>query len=310
MIEYQKVIITPDVFSFIRDSYTFPDAEDIDFKSYKQNLKLKQLVLDKRMDGQDILSQTKCIVQNSNDLSKNKIEMILEEFVMSGRITFRNVETIMEIVDNPDNNYILNLARVAKTKVINSQKKSLLFSKSLKEFEIADIQSFIKPPSLSSIFSLERDIELLKGTKFNIYKSLEFYWLNTKSLIVEDDYLRKKDDAIKKREGQFIKLLYLIKACRNLEKLIIRTTFSDTNQKSEQYLSKSDFQREIKNQTGLDAKIEEIKVGERHYYTDYFKIDLGKGLDFFNIKKDYEVWRPKHTIRITPINKHVLNEPT
>ena len=53
---------------------------------------------------------------------------------------------------------------------------------------------------------------------------------------------------------------------------------------------------EIKSLTGIAPILENKKAGERHYITDYFKIHLGKGLDFFD--EYYKVWRDKITITI------------
>lgn len=301
MIEYQNILISPDVFNYIRNSYSDPDGEDIDLRSYKQNLQLKCLVLDTRTDDDGVYSKIKKIIQDSTDLAKNKLQVILDEFLESKRVRFENPVTEKIFADNTEHNYLFNLALTSETKIINSQLDILLYKNRISEFEIYNIEDVINPPQNSSIFSISRDIERHKGEELNIFEVLRYYWINTTSLIIEDDYLRKLDNPYYNSDGQFSKLIELIKACKNLSHLIIRTSFSDIRQSSEEYLSRTDFEREIIEQTGIHPQIEDIKVGERHYYTDYFKIHLGKGLDFFNIKKGYKVYRPKVTIRITPL---------
>lgn len=302
MFEYQNILIAPDVFDYITKFYSGdPNIEDIDLKSYKENLRLKCLILDKRDDDEGIYSKVKKIINDSSDLAKNKLEIILDEFIQSNRIKFGTSTSNENFVKSEEHNYLFNLALYSNTKIINSQLDILLYKNRIDKFEIMNIEEFINPPAKSSIFSLSRDILLNRNDKYNIFEELKYYWLNTKSLIVEDDYLRKLDDLENKKEGQFPKLISLIKTCKNIESLIIRTPFSDKNQNSQLYLNQANFEREIKEQTSIQPVVKDLKVGERHYYTDYFKIDLGKGLDFFNISEGYRVWRPIVTIRITPL---------
>lgn len=306
MIEYQNIIIAPDVFKFIKESYSDPRLEDLDLKSYRNNLKLKCLILDKDKKDSALLSSLKEAYRDSSDFTKIKLESLIEEFLQSQRVKFKSIKECENIVENSNHNYLFNLANISNTKIINSQFDLLLYKLKIDNFELLNIDEIINPPAHSEIFSLNRDIELKKGEKFNIYEILSFYWINTKSLIIEDDYLRKLDDLGNHKEGQFPKLVRLIKTCKNLESLIIRTPFKDSKQSSKLYLDKNDFISEIVKQTNIIPIIEEAKVGERHYYTDYFKIHLGKGLDFFDIRQGYRIWRPKVTIRISPLSNQEL----
>jgi hypothetical protein len=43
---YQEIVICPDIFEKIIESYSVDSDSDIDLKTYKENLKLKKLVLD------------------------------------------------------------------------------------------------------------------------------------------------------------------------------------------------------------------------------------------------------------------------
>jgi len=304
MIEYQNIVIAPDVFRNISRFFGGdPDIEDIDLKSYRETLRLKCLILDREEHTKGVYASIKEIINQSNDFSRNKLELLIDEFLQSNRIKFERLDKESEFVRNREHNYLFNLASSSKTNIINSELDFLLYKTQVKDFEILNIDEIINPPSGSSAFAFSRDIELIKNDSFNIYEVLKYYWINTKTLIIEDDYLRKKDDLINIKEGQFSKLILLLKACKNLEKLLIRTPFNDSTQNSKGYLTKEEFEQEIINQTAIHPEIENKKVGERHYYTDYFKIHMGKGLDFFNIKNGFRVYRPKVTIRITPIKQ-------
>jgi hypothetical protein len=299
--EYQNLLIAPDLFDYLSRYHSGdPACDDVDLKLYKNNLKLKRLILDKEEDENGIYKTIKNIIRNSSDFAKDKLEIIIEEFIQSKRIYFSNSNTNIKYVKNKNHNYYFNLAKSTDTKIINSQVDILLYKNQITDFEILSIEDFNDPGSKSFLFNQRRDISLSKNDIFNIYEVLRFYWINTESLIIEDDYLRKLDNVETKREGQFPKLIRLIETCKNLKKLIIRTPFSDIRQNSKEYLCKNDFEQQVLNQTGIRPTIEDKKMGERHYYTDFFHIHLGKGLDFFNLK-DYRVWRPTVTITIRPL---------
>lgn len=299
MLEYQNIIISPDVFEYLGGYIKGePYCDDVDMRSYKQNLKIKRLVLDKREDSDGIYERIKNIIKNSSDLAKDKLQIILDEFLNSERHTFKENFLSREYVKNKEHNYLFNLAESTKTKIINSQKEILVYKSKINEFEILNIEDFIEPPFNSTLFSIKRDIDLTKGTTFNLYEILKYYWINTKTLIVEDDYLRHS-------KNQFPKLIQLIKTCTSLMSLTIKSLFTDKKQSGGEYKSKLDFEKEIYFQTGIAPILENKKAGERHYITDYFNIHLGKGLDFFN--EYYKVWRDKATITIRLKNNVELN---
>lgn len=292
MFEYQNVLICPDVFEYLSGFYSGnPNYEDIDLKSYKQNLKLKCLILDKSDDENGVYLRIKNIINSSSDIAKHKLELIIEEFIKSKRIKFVENLSNNAFSKSEDHNYIFNLALSSKTKIINSQLEILFYKNKINEFEIFSIEDFTNPPSDSSIFNIRRDVDLNKNDKFNIFETLHYYWINTESLVIEDDYLRKKS-------GQFPKLIKLIKYCKNLKELKIFTFLSDKNQQTKEFVSAQDFESKIEELTGIELLVEDKQVGERHYITDFFDLHFGKGLDFFNENSGYNVWRDKVTITI------------
>ena len=138
--------------------------------AHKQNLKLKRLILDKRTDNKGIYQKMKNIINNSSDLAKNKLEIILEEFLKSKRVRFEESLSKRKYVVDMEHNYLFNLAASSKTKIINSQREILLYKSRINEFEILSIEDFIDPPLNSTLFSIKRDIELTKGKSFNLFR--------------------------------------------------------------------------------------------------------------------------------------------
>lgn len=303
--EYQNVLIAPDVFDYISRYYSNDEncEDDIDLRSYKENLKLKCLVLDKDNNSHNVYEEIKNIIKNTSDFGKHQLEIILNSFLESGRIKFITIDNYEQIVNNKKHNYLFNVGKSSNTKIINSQMDFLFYKNQTSHFEILNINEFNNPPNDSGLFNQKRTIHLTRGQKYNLYEKLKYYWINTETLTIEDDYLRKKDfkEGNKEKEGQFSKLVKLILTCSNLKYLKITTPFNDRNQNTELYLDRDSFKNEIIIKTGIEPTIENNKMGERHYYTDSFDIHFGKGLDFFNIAKNYYVYRPKVTITITPL---------
>ena len=58
------------------------------------------------------------------------------------------------------------------------------------------------------------------------------------------------------------------------------------------------FKNKVFDTTGIRPVILSEQVGERHYFTDYFEIHLGKGLDFFDFGR-FKVKKKRITIEIT-----------
>lgn len=285
----QDIVINSDVFERINSSLL-----DINFKSYKENLKLKRLVT-----SEDLLDVIKQIFNASTGLQKKAIEEILRVFEDESKfVHLKNGDHKNYYSKNQKINTLINLGLFSNSQLINSEDKSLsLVLPNLKNninLELLSIEEMINPPSFSKLFTLERDIDLKKNDKFNIYETLEFYWLNTQNLCIEDDYLRHK-------KRQFPLLIKLLKTCANLKNVKIFTPFLDKQQDNDEYYNQNEFVEEIIKSTNITPIIVSKKVGERHYITDLFDIHLGKGLDFFTIP-DFKVYRPKVSIRIKNIS--------
>lgn len=293
---YQDIIICPDIFEKIKISLSDAESEDIDLRAYRENLRLKSLLLDNSDDG--IEQRINKIIENSNYFAKKKLLSILSEFKKSRRLTYYSIKNntsqlseIISILSNKSNSQLINTddPTICALKFKND------------ELDILSFDELIDPPNLSRCFAKTRDIRLKKGDIFDPYKQLKFYWDNTESLHICDDYLRQK-------ETQFPVLAHIIKSIPRLKNLSITSSFSDSSQQDkDSYYSKDEFMLKIENLTGIKPILIDKKAGERHYYTDYFDIDMRKGIDFFNkykLKKDiFEVFREIVTISVTPNEK-------
>lgn len=285
----QDIVINPDVFEKIKD-----DILEIDFKSYKKNLVLKRLVTSK-----EIGEKFKSVKESSNDLGKKAIEAVLKIFEKEEKYFHLESDGFKPFIrNNVISNALLNLAINSNSQIINSENKSikLLLSSipEAKNVEVLTINETINPPPESKLYCFNRIIKLKKGDYFNIYESLKWYWLNTTSLNIEDNYLRHK-------KRQFPLLIELIKSCKNLNRLEIHTDFQDHKQQKEIYYDQDDFEKELLDETGIKPTIISEHVDERHYFTDHFEIILGKGIDFFDLGK-FKVKKNRITIEITTQN--------
>ena len=91
----QEIVISPDIFEKINKAFTPGFDEDLDLKSYKENLKLKSVLFDKNENDESILfDKIKEIMDLSSDFGKQKINSILKSLLQSGKIAYKTIPKI------------------------------------------------------------------------------------------------------------------------------------------------------------------------------------------------------------------------
>ena len=285
---YQEIIISPDILRLIDNSYRSIE-NDIDIRSYKNNLNLKKIILDKE---KSLYSEYQNIINNATDLGKQQIDFILKSFLMNGRIEYKTLSNDF-YSSNKINNTLFSLALKTNDKIINSNSGVILLEKlnndSLKDIEILNIEEIIKPPSESNCFSLERTINITKGDKFEFDKIFKFYLSDTATIKISDKFIRKRKVAL----GNTIKIL---NCCNSLRHIYI---YTNTFESIDDELSLSDLKKQIFNSIGIAPEIRHTGRHRRTIESDQFRIAIDPGLDFVDennipIKHDIEV-------NITPI---------
>jgi hypothetical protein len=296
---FQDIIISPDIFKKISKAFSIDSNEELDLKSYVENLKLKRLVLDNDEENETSLfvNTIKELYCSSSDLGKKKLDLILNMFITPGKMKYINTSNFQNILSSKEHNYLLNLGMLSESKIINSEieelKSCLLIFKNLSDIEILSFEETIKPKNNSGIYCYEKKLEFAKGKLFKYEKYFLPYLADTKSLIVEDRYLRKK-------EGGFLNLMKILKICPCLDKLIIKTITRENNLKDNFDITVNDLSKKIKTQfPQLEPIIYGTNEHKREMISDNFLFEIDPGFDF--VDNEY-ITRNNVTIHISQIN--------
>ena len=91
--QLQEIVISPDIFEKIGRAFNIDADEDIDLKSYRENLDLKKIVFENSDDGgSSILNSIKELMEKHGDFGRKKIDSVLRSFLKPGRHEFRKIE--------------------------------------------------------------------------------------------------------------------------------------------------------------------------------------------------------------------------
>ena len=78
--KYHDLLIAPDVFEYVAKYFSGDETcDDIDLKSYKENLSLKCLLLDTQNHGYNLYEILKKIAKNSSDNGISKLQIIYKQ---------------------------------------------------------------------------------------------------------------------------------------------------------------------------------------------------------------------------------------
>lgn len=296
----QDIVISPDVFKKLAKYYSDPDEDDIDLKSYKENLELKKLVLDNNTSKErsEILEQIKNIIKNSSDFSRKKIETILNQFLLSDRIGYQNNLKWEKFVSNKDHNLLINVGRKIDSGIIHSCDKELentvnllanFNHKELRKVEVVDINKFINPPRNSKLLCTRRVISYNIGEEFQFEEILRPYICSTKKMEIFDEYIRKKERGL-------FNLKRILKLCDSLEQLKIYTWLGD---KPGLDISAEELKDELEKEFNkVEVKLYRWPKGKgtREIITDDFLIEVEHEIYF--VDKDYKALNDPTELRI------------
>lgn len=280
----QDIVISPDIFEKINKAHDIDSDIDIDFRSYKENLNLKKLVLDSNSGNGDskLWNQINHILQTANDFGRKKIDSILKTFLeSSSKIQFVHIDEIKKYSRKDDLlNLLLNLTNKTESKIINSEDDRLKLvvdqEKDLEQIEILNFEESIKPKSLlkSRIFIYEKKIEIKKNDKFEFEKYFLPYLSNTNLIIINDRYLRIMQRAFKN-------LCKIISICD--AKHVKIYTIIRNSEKDKFDMPFDNFKSELeKNFPNKEIEILDKPEHRRWIKTDKFIIRIDPGLDFVN----------------------------
>ena len=276
----QEIVISPDIFEKIGRAFEPDSNEDIDLKSYKENLALKKIVFEKGTDeGSLILNAIEEMMENFNDFGKHKMNSVLKSFLLSNRVEFKTIDKAENYTENEIVNTLLNLGLITESKIINAENKTpkKLSQKhsSLTELEVLDFHELIKPGFNSRVLCKEKTLSFKKGERIDFQRYISPYISGAEELTFNDRYLRL-------RKGGFLNLMRLIKTIRNPKSFEIRTIQRDDLDKFKPDISCAEVENEIRNIHG-EAVIRFGKaVHERFIETEHCKIIIDPGFDFVN----------------------------
>lgn len=276
----QEVVISPDIFELISKAFSENFEIDLDLKSYKKNLYLKKILLDRDVSGKSFLyNRINKIKESSSDFGKSKIDLILRIFDKSGRQEYKildNKKTFSK--QNKIHNQLLNLALHSDSRIINSEDSTLKLHKKnhpkeLKEIEILNFDEFIKPSpeNPSSIYSLEKTIKIQKGNGFQFENYFKPYLQEEEDIVIQDRYLRIKD------RGYYV-LCKILELCRGLKTLRIKTITRENNIKDDFDMTTDIFKNSLRNKfINVDIDISNTYEHPRKIFTSLFEITVDPG---------------------------------
>lgn len=268
----QDIIISPDIFEEIDTSFR-ESEKDIDLKSYKANILLKKIILDK---NGNIDKKYKEIINKATDIGKLKINSILKGFLDNNQIEFKESSNTTHTT-NSINNIIFDLALLSNYKLINSNNAYLTLDRNrinnLNGIEILNIDEIIHPPSESKCMSLERTINIKRGHIFEFERIIGNYLADTKKIIFSDKFIRKRPES----QQNIIKLLL---CCKQLNEITIYTN----TRKENDFIRVEELKNIIHKAIKIEPNIKPTGKHRRTIETDSFRIAIDPGLDFVNDK--------------------------
>lgn len=297
----QDIVISPDIVEEIKNHFDIPGYY-LDIKSYNNNLQLKEIVFDD-IDGNGksmIIENYYKIAKSSNDFVKKFVNEFIDKLRYQNESkTIFLPEDKLELLYREDDfiNRLLNLTKKTDSKILNSEKvlkAKILFGEfkdKLENVEVINYEEFISPPAKSSLFVLNRTIDLEYKEKFEINKILKHYLINTENIKINDKYLRNP-------KGGFKVLLNLLKECINIKNVKIYSDFTLKDPKKRPLLTKEEMRTKLCESFKCNFEINQIEINEhdRHIYTDNFDIFMSKGLDTIDNNKCINIKKAKITI--------------
>jgi hypothetical protein len=279
--QLQEIVISPDIFEKIGRAFNIDSEEDIDLKSYRENLDLKKIVFENSDDGgSSILNSIRELMEKHGDFGKKKIDSVLRSFLKPGRHEFRTIEQPRKYCTNEITNTILNLGLQTESRIINTQDKTpsalSLKHTELSELELLDIDESIHPGFNSRVLCREKTLKFKRGETINYERYFVPYISHAETLTINDRYLRI-------RNGGFMNLKRLLKLMINLKKIEIRTITGNDLDKFKPDITCDEVQNEIRN-IHMNAVIKIIgkAAHERFLETEHCRITIDPGFDFVN----------------------------
>lgn len=276
----QEIVISPDIFEKIGRAFEPNSNEDIDLKSYKENLALKKIIFEKGTDESSlILNAIEEMMEKFNDFGKQKMNSVLKSFLLSNRVEFRTIDKAENFTKNKIVNTLLNLGLITESKIINAEDKTTkalsLKHSSLTELEILDFHELIKPGCNSRVLCKEKTLSFKRGERIDFEKFFSPYINGAEKLIINDRYLRL-------RKGGFMNLMRLLKTIRKLKTIEIRTIQRDDLDKFKPDINCAEIEKEIRNIHGETVFRFGNAVHERFIESELCKIIIDPGFDFVN----------------------------
>lgn len=281
--QLQEIVISPDIFEKIGRAFNIDADEEIDLKSYRENLALKKIVFENSDDsGSSILNSIKELMKEHGDFGRKKIDSVLRSFLTPGRHEFRTIGQPRKYCTNKITNTILNLALQTESRIINTEDKtpSALSMKhaELSELELLDFDESIHPGFNSRVLCKEKTLKFRRGETLIFEKYFAPYISHAETVTVNDRYLRI-------RNGGFMNLKRLLKLMINLKKIEIRTITADNLDKFRPDITCDEVKKEIR-KIHKNAVINIIgkAAHERFLETEHCRITIDPGFDFVNEK--------------------------
>lgn len=279
--QLQEFVISPDIFEKIGRAFNVDSDEDIDLRSYRENLDLKKIVFENSGDeGSTILKSINELMDKYGDFGKKKMESVLRSFLKPGRYEFKTIAGYRNYSSNNIVNTILNLGLQTDSKIINAEDKTpIVLSmkyKELAELEFLDFHESIRPESNSRLLCREKSLRFIKGERIQFEEFFAPYIAGTETLTVNDRYLRLRNKGLL----NLMKLLRLIRALKRIE---IRTITKDDLDKFKPDTTCDEVSkmiREIHREAvvSFSGKADH----ERFLETENCRITIDPGFDFVN----------------------------
>lgn len=293
---HQEIVICPDVFKKIKEFY-IEQNDSIDIKTYKENLKLKKIVLDGGKTSY-LFDAIKCEIEKADYQGKNSCKLILDEFTKSDRIKFFEIKNEGKITTNNVENRAIYLSLKTESKILHSENNRLkCYQSNYSGLEVISTNEMVKPPAESCLLNFRRDLELKDGQVIDIFHILRYYFKDTLKLVIEDKYLRG-------RKNQFNNLKKLLSECKKLKILEIYSNLGDGQEDEiKNNYSEKEFRSQLNKITKAEINLQQAnrKMHDRIYTGDIFKIKFSSGLDFIDHRN--VVYKDEVTINIRPKNE-------
>lgn len=277
----QDIIISPDIFEIISRAFSYDYDVDIDLKSYIENLKLKNLMLD--LAGEDnesvILKEIVKIAECSSDIGKKKIKIILDLFLKSERIKYVKPETARYYHRNETMNAVLNISQLSNSKIINTEtpqyRNIIQLNDELKDIELLDFVECITPPNSSRLYCLQKKLRFNRGEQIPYKEYFLPYLYDSKNIKVYDRYIR--------RDTSLENLIQVLKLSKNIVALSINTIVRENNSKDNFDLSVSEMKERLLSVfPEVQITVQKTDAHERRLITDEYDITIDPGFNFVN----------------------------